>query len=149
MKKTLLYLVTVIVAVALGFTVGRHDNDSNPSGDGGSSTPERDILYWVAPMDPNYRRDEPGQSPMGMDLVPVYADEVDAVPGTVTIDPTVVNNLGVRSEPVERGPLPRLVETVGYVNYDEETLQHVHTRVDGWIEKLAVTANGDPVKQGE
>ena len=149
MKKTLLYLVTVIVAVALGFTVGRLDNDSKPSSDGGSSTPERDILYWVAPMDPNYRRDEPGQSPMGMDLVPVYADEVDAVPGTVAIDPTVVNNLGVRSVPAERGPLPRLVETVGYVNYDEETLQHVHTRVDGWIEKLAVTATGDPVKQGE
>jgi Cu(I)/Ag(I) efflux system membrane fusion protein len=35
---------------------------------------EREILHWVAPMDPGYRRDEPGKSPMGMDLVPVYAD---------------------------------------------------------------------------
>ncbi len=26
-------------------------------------------------MDPAYRRDEPGKSPMGMDLVPVYAEE--------------------------------------------------------------------------
>ena len=33
-----------------------------------------EILYWVAPMDPNYRRDKPGKSPMGMDLIPVYAD---------------------------------------------------------------------------
>ena len=31
---------------------------------------EREILYWVAPMDPNYRRDEPGKSPMGMDWFP-------------------------------------------------------------------------------
>ncbi|MCP5078844.1 MAG: efflux RND transporter periplasmic adaptor subunit, partial [Psychromonas sp.] len=31
------------------------------------------ILYWVAPMDANYRRDKAGKSPMGMDLVPVYA----------------------------------------------------------------------------
>ncbi len=31
-------------------------------------------LYWVAPMDPNYQRDKPGKSPMGMDLVPVYAE---------------------------------------------------------------------------
>ena len=38
---------------------------------------EKEILYWVAPMDPNYRRDEPGKSPMGMDLVPVYAGEGD------------------------------------------------------------------------
>ena len=36
---------------------------------------EKQILYWVAPMDPDYRRDEPGKSPMGMDLVPVYADD--------------------------------------------------------------------------
>ena len=42
-----------------------------------SGTAEREILYWVAPMDPNFRRDEPGKSPMGMDLVPVYADEPD------------------------------------------------------------------------
>lgn len=149
MKKTLFYVVTVIVAVALGFAVGRLDNEGALSGGGGSSSTEPEILYWVAPMDPNYRRDEPGKSPMGMDLVPVYADEVDAVPGTVAIDPTVVNNLGVRSVQAEEGPLPKLIETVGYVDYDEETLQHVHTRVDGWIEKLAVTATGDPVKQGE
>ena len=36
---------------------------------------EEGILYWVAPMDPNFRRDKPGKSPMGMDLVPVYADK--------------------------------------------------------------------------
>jgi hypothetical protein len=29
------------------------------------------IKYWVAPMDPTYVRNEPGKSPMGMDLVPV------------------------------------------------------------------------------
>ena len=26
---------------------------------------EKKILYWVAPMDPSYRRDKPGKSPMG------------------------------------------------------------------------------------
>ena len=40
----------------------------------GESKPEKEILYWVAPMDPTYRRDGPGKSPMGMDLVPVYAE---------------------------------------------------------------------------
>ena len=67
----------------------------------------------------------------------------------MSIDPTVVNNLGVRTAIAERGTLPRLVETVGYVSYDEDTLQHIHTRVDGWIEKLAATATGDPVTKGE
>jgi Cu(I)/Ag(I) efflux system membrane fusion protein len=100
-------------------------------------------------MDANYRRDEPGKSPMGMDLVPVYADEVDSQPGTVKIDPTVVNNLGVRTTQAERSALPRHIDTVGYVQFDEDTLHHVHTRVDGWIEKLATKATGDPVEKGQ
>ncbi|MEH6456578.1 MAG: heavy metal-binding domain-containing protein, partial [Cocleimonas sp.] len=35
---------------------------------------EKNIKFWVAPMDANYRRDEPGKSPMGMDLVPIYEE---------------------------------------------------------------------------
>ena len=42
---------------------------------GSDQSAEKEILYWVAPMDPGFRRDEPGKSPMGMDLVPVYAEE--------------------------------------------------------------------------
>ena len=34
----------------------------------------KEMDYWVAPMDANYRRDKPGKSPMGMDLVPVYRE---------------------------------------------------------------------------
>jgi Cu(I)/Ag(I) efflux system membrane fusion protein len=45
----------------------------------GSEKPaEKEVLYWVAPMDPDYRRDQPGKSPMGMDLVPVYASDKPA-----------------------------------------------------------------------
>jgi len=106
-------------------------------------------LYWVAPMNANYRRDEPGKSPMGMDLLPVYADEVDGQPGVVAIDATIVNNLGVRTARAQRGELSQRIETVGYVAYDEDTVQHVHTRVDGWIEKLATKASGEAVKKGQ
>jgi Cu(I)/Ag(I) efflux system membrane fusion protein len=100
-------------------------------------------------MDPDYRRDKPGKSPMGMDLKPVYVDEVDGRPGVVSINPTVVNNLGVRTAKAERGALSQHIETVGYVGYDEDTLQHIHTRVDGWIEKLATKAAGDPITKGQ
>jgi Cu(I)/Ag(I) efflux system membrane fusion protein len=142
-------IAAVLAAAVIGVLVGRAMAPPDEPAAGAADASEREILYWVAPMDPNFRRDAPGKSPMGMDLVPVYADEVDATPGTVKIDPTVVNNLGVRTARAEKGPLARRIETVGYVNFDEETLQHVHTRVDGWIEKLAVTATGDPVKAGE
>jgi Cu(I)/Ag(I) efflux system membrane fusion protein len=150
MNNKLFWIVFLLVAAIAGFLAGRSyapAGDSAPatSGDDG----EREILYWVAPMDANYRRDEPGKSPMGMDLVPVYADEVDSQPGTVKIDPTVVNNLGVRTAQAERGALSRHIDTVGYVQFDEDTLHHVHTRVDGWIEKLATKASGDPVEKGQ
>lgn len=110
----------------------------------------REVLYWVAPMDKNYRRDEPGKSPMGMDLVPVYADAAPAEDeDVVVIDPTVVQNLGIRIAVAERGVLQRRIETVGYVQYDENTMQHIHTRVEGWIGALSVQAAGDPVAKGQ
>jgi len=144
------WIILLAAAVVIGFLAGRFFTPAG--GDGATATGgsgEREILYWVAPMDANYRRDEPGKSPMGMDLVPVYADEVDSQPGTVKIDPTVVSNLGVRTARAERGALPRHIDTVGYVQFDEDTLHHVHTRVDGWIEKLATKATGDPVEKGQ
>ncbi|MAC33756.1 efflux RND transporter periplasmic adaptor subunit [Parahaliea mediterranea] len=111
---------------------------------------ERKPLYWVAPMDPNYRRDKPGKSPMGMDLIPVYEEgDSEDEAGTVQISPDVVNNLGVRTASVESGRLSLDVKTVGYVQYDEDRLVHIHPRVEGWVEKLHVKADGDPVEKGE
>jgi Cu(I)/Ag(I) efflux system membrane fusion protein len=110
---------------------------------------EKDILYWVAPMDPNYRRDKPGKSPMGMDLIPVYADDNDSESSAVSISPAVVQNLGVRTVSAERTRLWRGIDTVGYVDYDESKVSHIHLRTEGWIEKLAVQSEGDRFKKGD
>jgi membrane fusion protein, copper/silver efflux system len=115
---------------------------------------EKVILYWVAPMDPNYRRDKPGKSPMGMDLEPVYSDgddggDSDESGPVVKISAAVENNLGVRTAMVEQGKLWRKIDTVGYVSFDESKVSHIHLRVDGWIEKLAVDIEGDRVKKGQ
>lgn len=110
------------------------------------ATGEKKILYWVAPMDASYRRDEPGKSPMGMDLVPVY-DDGDG--SDVRISPAVENNMGVRSKLVERGKLWRKIDTVGYVDFDENKISHIHLRSTGWIEKLIVQSEGERVKKGQ
>ena len=149
MNKNILLIIGFAATLMTGLLVGRAwiPDDTvagSPAKDG-----RREILYWVAPMDPNFRRNEPGKSPMGMDLVPVFADEKGEQPGVVSIDATMENNLGVRTSVALRGTLPRRIETVGYIAYDEDTLQHVHTRVDGWIEKLATSATGDPVEKGQ
>jgi len=120
------------------------------SGSGSSDTASAsdEPLYWVAPMDPQYRRDGPGKSPMGMDLVPVYDKGNQDLPvGTVEISPAVVNNLGVRTAMVERATLTDSIETVGYVGYDERQLEDIHARVSGWLRRLHVKADGDPVEK--
>jgi Cu(I)/Ag(I) efflux system membrane fusion protein len=113
---------------------------------------EKKPQYWVAPMDANYKRDKPGKSPMGMDLVPVYDDGgkgPDEGPGTIRISPDVVNNLGVRTSTASYKSLHTEINTVGYVTYDEDKLIDIHPRVEGWIEKLYVKAVGDPVKKNQ
>lgn len=121
---------------------GSEPGSSADSATGG----EKKILYWVAPMDPAYRRDGPGKSPMGMDLVPVY-DEGDNT--AVRISPAVENNMGVRTAVVERNKLWRRIDTVGYVDFDENKISHIHMRTNGWIEKLDVQSEGERVKKGQ
>nr|WP_063372392.1 efflux RND transporter periplasmic adaptor subunit [Pseudoalteromonas luteoviolacea] len=113
---------------------------------------EKKPLYWVAPMDANYRRDKPGKSPMGMDLVPVYEKSQandSAGSGVVTISPHVENNLGVRTALVKSMRLHTEITTVGYVGYDEDKLVHIHPRVEGWIDKLYIKSMGERVDQGQ
>jgi Cu(I)/Ag(I) efflux system membrane fusion protein len=110
---------------------------------------KRKIKYWVAPMDPTYIRNKPGKSPMGMDLVPVYEDEEASAEGVVSIDPVTVQNIGVRTTQVIKGSLTAEVRTVGHVTYDEEMVQHVHTKVQGWVEELFVNTTGQEVRKGE
>lgn len=108
-------------------------------------------LYWVAPMDSNYRRDAPGVSPMGMDLVPVYEDDNNNQNevGAVTISPAVVNNLGVRTAQVQLKKLHSNINTLGYVQYNQDEVYHIHPRVEGWLESLFIKTQGDKVIAGE
>jgi len=109
---------------------------------------EQEILYWVAPMDANYQRDKPGKSPMGMELVPVYAN-ANGDGSNVTIAPEVIQNLGVRTATVERSRLWRAIDTVGYVEYDETKVSHIHLRTEGWIEQLVAHSEGERISKGE
>jgi len=110
---------------------------------------EKKILYWVAPMDANFRQDGPGKSPMGMDLVPFYEEGDGNEDGAVTISPAIVQNLGVRTEKATLGKLWKRIDSVGYVDFDENLISHVHLRTEGWIEKLAVKSEGERVKKGD
>ena len=108
-------------------------------------------LYWKAPMDPTYVRQEPGKSPMGMDLVPECSSGEGAGAETtgIRVDPSIAQSIGVRTRPVERRDLARKIRTVGRVDYDERLVAHVHTKIQGWVEKLRVEYEGEMVEPGQ
>lgn len=151
---------TLITGIILGILLGLsgykiialNTDTSSKQANSNTTSDEKKPLYWVAPMDPNYRRDKPGKSPMGMDLIPVYKEDQsdqDAGPGIIKIAPNVVNNLGVRTAKVTRQPLTASITTVGYIQYDQDRLIHIHPRVEGWIETLYVKAQGNTVQKGD
>ena len=109
------------------------------------------IKYWVAPMDPTYIRDEPGQSPMGMDLVPVYEEEGDEKEpsSSIRIDPVTIQNMGIRTETVRMGSPVKTIRAVGTVTYDETRIYAVNTKFNGWTEKLYVDFEGETVRKGQ
>jgi Cu(I)/Ag(I) efflux system membrane fusion protein/cobalt-zinc-cadmium efflux system membrane fusion protein len=109
------------------------------------------IKYWAAPMDPTYIRNEPGKSPMGMDLVPVYEEEGEEKEpaSTIRIDSGTIQNMGVRMERVKRKPLVKDIRAFGNITYDERRIYAVNTKFNGWIEKLYVDFIGEKVKKGQ
>jgi len=149
-----LVIVLVGIAAAIGWWAGTRtglrDGPGLEAGGEGPCPGGADPLYWKAPMDPTYVRDEPGKSPMGMDLVPVCPGEGAPVgTGAVRIHPSLVQSMGVRIAPVSRRDLSRRVRTVGRVVYDERRVDHVHTKIQGWIERLFVEYEGELVKRGQ
>jgi Cu(I)/Ag(I) efflux system membrane fusion protein len=116
---------------------------------GQSANGQRKILYYWDPMlGPSSISQKPGKSAMGMDLVPVYADEQSGGPA-VTIDATIVQNMGVRTALVARGPLQKSVRAVGMLEVPEPGQHDVNLKINGWIKKLYANQEGMHVHKGE
>jgi Cu(I)/Ag(I) efflux system membrane fusion protein len=132
--------------VALGLWLGGRQPDlaaPQSSGEGG-----REVLYWYDPMVPSQHFDKPGKSPfMDMELAPRYADEgPDAA--AVSIDPGVIQNLGVRLATVERGPVQEQVLASGVLAFNERDVAVVQAKVSGFVERAHRLAVGDVVRRG-
>ncbi|REL35877.1 efflux RND transporter periplasmic adaptor subunit [Thalassotalea euphylliae] len=157
-KPVALLIFGIAIGVLGGYLLfpsGAAKRGETTQGETAESTSEKEKkpLYWVAPMDAKYRRDQPGKSPMGMDLVPVYEDEIssqgrgkDYGEGAVSVAPHVINNLGVRTAIAKKSPLVHQINTLGVVQYDQDSIVHIHPRVAGWVEQLFVKAAGDQIK---
>ncbi|MCL4502298.1 MAG: efflux RND transporter periplasmic adaptor subunit [Deltaproteobacteria bacterium] len=115
-----------------------------------SAKKERKIKYWVDPMNPTNIQDHPGKAPCGMDMVPVYEEEGEAAaPGAITVSPTAIQSMGVRTAKVEVKPMTHNTWTVGLVTFNERNLAVINTKVAGWVDRLYINATGDSVRKGQ
>jgi len=114
---------------------------------GGATTQPAATQYYTCGMHPWIILPKPGNCPIcTMQLTPVDPAKFT---GEVSIDPSVVQNIGVRIDPVRTGPLVKTIRTVGTIDYDETGVRDVNIKINGWIEKLYVDYLGAEVKQGQ
>jgi Cu(I)/Ag(I) efflux system membrane fusion protein len=152
MKRAMFVLIIVLAALgalALGYWAGQRH--ATPASHGTAAAmpdkAEGKVLYWYDPMVPGQHFDQPGLSPMGMQMVPKYADGGSA--GVVHIDPATVQNLGVRTATVERRALAGALEVPGTVTWDLRQAATVSARVDAVVQALHVKAPYTRVTKGE
>ena len=143
MKKNSIIIV-IVFAVIFGILMGRFANYFE------KQDVKQKPLYWIDAMEPTIHYGGPGKSRMGMELIPVYPEGGHAEDkATIRISPAIVNNLGVRTAQAVQGEFARRIETVGYVEPNENKIGHIHTYADGWIRKLFVKTLGEPVKKDQ
>jgi len=121
---------------------------ANPEAPAAPDTRERKPLYYRNPMGAPDTSPVPKKDSMGMDYIPVYADEIDEG-NTVKVSTDKIQRAGVRVAEVESRSLARDVRAVGTVQFDERKQTVVSTKYEGWIEQLLVDATGTMVRRGQ
>ena len=109
------------------------------------------VLYYRDPQHPEYTADKPGLNPeTGNTLEPVYAPGAGSIAtGAFRIPVERQQLIGVKFGTAEWTDGAKAIRTVGTVTYDETRLARVHSRVDGWVERVFVNFTGDFVRQGQ
>jgi len=95
-----------------------------------------------------HQMDQPSTGSGEMGNMPGMAG-MNMTPGTAMVSPQMQQLLGVRTATVEAKTLSRTVRAVGTVTYDESRVKRVHSKVDGWVDKLYVNSTGALVAKGQ
>lgn len=135
--------LVLVVAVAAGFAgyllAGRGETPQ-------STCEGNQVLYWYDPMIPDEHHPVPGKSSMGMAMIPKCANE--SAQAGVIVSPAMMQNLGIRLARVEMRDIAPTVRAVGQVQFDERLISEVQTLTPGFVERLSVRAEGEPVGAG-
>ncbi len=110
------------------------------------------VQLWTCGMHPQVIQDHPGECPIcHMKLTPLESEATDAsaAGSAITIDPVVVQNMGVRTARAIEGPLVREVRVAGFVEEAQPLVHDVTSRVSGYIRRLYANTEGIHVRKGD
>ncbi|MHB1206868.1 MAG: efflux RND transporter periplasmic adaptor subunit, partial [Rhodospirillaceae bacterium] len=147
---TLGVIVLVVAAAAVGWFAHAPSSPQPMAGaSSAASAGGPKILYYRNPMGLPDTSPTPKKDTMGMDYLPVYADTAQASAGTVSIDPSKVQTLGVRTVAAGNRVIAHTVRAVGTVTFDERRVAVVNSKFEGWITTLHVNTTGQRVRRGD
>ncbi|MDP2922505.1 MAG: efflux RND transporter periplasmic adaptor subunit [Candidatus Omnitrophota bacterium] len=82
---------------------------------------ERKILYYRNPMNPEVTSPVPMKDSMGMDYIPVHEEaESESTGPTISISPEKQQLIGIKTEPVKKINLTKVIRASGKIAYDPE-----------------------------
>jgi Cu(I)/Ag(I) efflux system membrane fusion protein len=137
-----------IVGAMAGYGLSLLGNTSSSDG-GGSDTACTNVLYWYDPMVPGQQFDEPGKSPfMDMQLVAKCADGGAQDANAVSIDPSIIQNFGIRTAVAEFGVLEPDITVTGTLAYNGGNVSVVQPRAGGYVQRTYNRAPQDVVARG-
>jgi Cu(I)/Ag(I) efflux system membrane fusion protein len=143
-------VLMLVLGVGLGYLLAPKPEPEIKEPPRAVSPDAKQPLFYRHPMNPSVTSPIPAKDEMGMDYVPVYAeDSADETAGSVKIDAVTVQNMGVRTARAQKSILSHTVRAVGRVAYDEERIVRLHPKTEGWIETLRIDKTGEWVKKDE
>ncbi len=142
MKTAIISITALILGFGIAFVVVPRGDHRAPA----SETSEKQ--QYTCGMHPEIISDEPGYCPIcGMKLTP--KKDGAGAEGSVKIDPTTTQNMGLVTNPVRYQSITKKVHAFGKIGFSEPLLHSVNLKIDGWIERLFVDHEGQRVHKGQ
>jgi Cu(I)/Ag(I) efflux system membrane fusion protein len=138
--------IALVLGLAAGYVLFGGESAAPVATGEAPAAASNEPLYYRNPMNPAITSPVPAKDHMGMDYIPVYAEDEAGPVGTVKIDPVVRHNIGLRTTVAERKSMSRAIRTPGRVTYDEQKLVRLHPKVEGWIQSIYIDKTGQPVE---